>query len=86
MQTQHGSPQRYQTALPTIGHSTELEHRLTRLEVWSDIHQEDIRKMRQKLTLQERGLLLLMAIVSVLAHEKLPWLAKFLVDALKAAL
>jgi hypothetical protein len=63
-----------------------VEHRLTVLEQDSIHTRELTTKMDKRLTLQERGLLLVIVVLNVLAHEKLPWLAKMLAGLLKAPL
>jgi hypothetical protein len=81
MQTQHASPAGY---IP-IGHSNEVEHRLTVLEQAVIVQREALTKMDKRMTLQERGLLVLFISVTAIAHERIPWLAKALVGLVKSA-
>lgn len=59
------------------------EHRLTVLEVFAERQREINTHVRKKLTLQERGLLLIIVALNALAHEKLPEWAKYLAAVLK---
>lgn len=66
------------------GHSNEVEHRLTKLEAFATGQREATTKMEKKITMLERGLLVLFVSVTAIAHERIPWLAKALIGLFKA--
>ena len=68
-----------------IGHSTEIEHRLTKLEVFVEGQREANVKADKRFTLLERGLLVLLISVTAVAHERIPWLTKAIVGLVKTA-
>ena len=57
-------------------HDLVVERRLTTMEMFARHQLEVNTKMDKRLTLQERGLLLLIGALNVLAHDKIPELAK----------
>lgn len=66
------------------GHSNALESRITRLEVHKE-HQDPLNaKTSARLTLLERAVAAGAVILSTLAHEKLPDLAKYVGAIVKA--
>ncbi len=66
-------------------HDLAVEHRLTKLEQFIEHQQEVNTKMDKRLTMQERGLLVLFISVTAIAHERIPWLAKALIGLAKTA-
>lgn len=64
-------------------HDLTVEHRLTKLEGTVGHQMEALAKMDKRQSLQERGMLALLIAVAVLAHERVPWLAKAIVALVK---
>lgn len=70
----------------TPGHSTEVEHRLTVQEQFTELQKALNEKLEKRMTLLERALIAVVMALHALAHEKLPEWAKFAAGLLKAGM
>lgn len=70
----------------SIGWMLGAERRLTVLEVSTARTREHITAMKKRLSLLEKGLLLVVFALQAVAHEKLPEWARYLAEAIKMML
>ncbi len=69
--------------MPPTGHSVEIEHRLTKLEVFQAHTLEAMAKMEKRVALLQHCIQVLILSVVAIAHERIPWLVNLLIGLAK---